>query len=239
MIPEIDRQLKQWITDVVGDVTISLHPPADTPPHGDAPSREGAPEGRGVSVYLLELADAPPASTPHVAPLQFKLRYLVTAWGEEPEWAHGVLGDLALAALDDAEMEVEMTPLSAEMWLALRAVPRPSFILQRLVRKPRPDPEVRLVTQPLVLHAGPSVPFVGYVWGPQDKPIVGAHVECAALNLSAVTDREGRFRFAAVPAGRPLRLLVRARRRQVQVTTDPAGEAEPFIIRMELKQERQ
>ena len=222
MIPEIDRRLIEWIGNVVGDVTISLAAPRDQE------------EGSGVSLYLLQLSSTPPASTSHVTPLQFTLHYLVTTWSDEPETAHQLLGDLTLAALDNAEMEVDLTPPVPEMWLALRMLPRPAFVLRVLVRQPRPDPDVRYVTQPLVLRAGPSVAFVGQVLGPEDVPIVGARVECAALNLTAITDGQGRFRFAAVPANLPLRLLVKAKRRQTQIITGPAADGQPCIIRMEL-----
>lgn len=222
MIPEIDRQLTEWIANVVGDVTVSLLPPLDQM------------EGSGVSLYLLQMSSTPPASTPHVAPLQFTLHYLVTTWSQAPETAHQILGELVLAALDNAEMEVDLSPLAPEMWLALRALPRPAFVLRMLVRQPRPDMGLHYVTQPLVLKVGPSVAFVGQVLGPEDVPIMGARVECAALNLSAITDRQGRFRFAAVPANLPLRLLVKAKRRQTQVVTGPATDDQPFVIRVNM-----
>ena len=72
MIDQVDRQLADWVTNITGDVTVRFDMPGELPP------------GRGVVLYLLSFAPTPPASTGRVTPLQFTLRYLVTAWAESP-----------------------------------------------------------------------------------------------------------------------------------------------------------
>lgn len=220
MLQQVDSQIQRWVANCLGDIPISFLPPSDQIPDG------------GVNLFLLELVETPPASTTAVAPMQFSARYLVSTWGE-PEQAHRLLGDLVLAALEGLppDMELEFEAVPAQLWLALRALPRPAFFLRVLIRKLRPESEVKYVTQPLVVEMLSAVPLVGVVLGQGAMPVVGARIECPALDLSTVTDQKGRFRFGTVPASLPLRLIIKAKGRQLAITTtQPTSDENPLVI---------
>lgn len=220
MLAQADSYLRQWVVNCLGEIPISFAPPNDQL------------TGKGVSLFLLELLETPPASTNTIAPVQFSARYLVTTWGE-PEQAHQLLGELVLAALEGlpADMEMALETVPAQLWLALHVLPRPSFFLHLLIRKPRPEPEIKYVTQPLVIEMTPTTALVGVVLGSGAMPMVGARIECPALDLSTVTDQKGRFRFGNVPASLALRLIIKAKGRQLSITTHQlTSDEHPLII---------
>lgn len=228
MIEAADAQLKDWVTSVLGPTTTTLTAPG------------GVREGQGIGVYLLALDHAPPGSPAngaHRPPLQLQLNYLVTAWAEEPEVAHRMLGELAFGAMESTDFELALTPLTDAAWAALGAPPQPSFVLQVPLRRPRKDPDVPVVRQPLVVNTGPTTTLFGRVVVGDDTPIAGARVELPALHLSARTDSAGRFRFAGVPGesvAKHLRVLARGREFSVSVDR-PTSEEEPVTIRLEWK----
>ena len=187
MIDQMDSHLMDWVVQTLGPVEVSLDCPAN------------APAGKGVSLYLIELANAFPAAGTYTPPLKLELRYLVTVWAPEPEEAHRLLGVLAFAAMGNSGFEVDLTPLPAAAWLAFPARPRPGFILRVPVTIERPEPVTKIVTQPLVVEASPMTSLEGLVLGPEDSPVSFARVEIPFLDLSTYTDRKGRFRFPAVP----------------------------------------
>ena len=72
------------------------------------------------------------------------------------------------------------------------------------------------------------------VVGPGDVPVMGARVECPALNRVTRTDGKGRFRLAAVPAAPPPQFLVTAKGRQRWVSPDlHALGGQPLVIRFD------
>jgi hypothetical protein len=167
--------------------------------------------------------------------LQLSLRYLVTTWAKQSEEAHRLLGELAFAAMEHPEFEVKLNPIPAETWKALGIIPRPSFILQIPLRKEQPAPPTRYVREPLVVQATPVTSLTGIVLGPDDVPIARASVEIPTLQLSTRTDVHGRFTFANVPADPfPTNLRVRAKGREIQVTTEQSTPDEPLVIRFNL-----
>ena len=89
MVHLVDQRLKVWVQGIAKEMDVSLAPPN--------PQKTG----RGVCLYLMEIAQAPPPSTGKLSPLQLALRYLVTAWSDEPEHAHRVLGELMFAAMEN------------------------------------------------------------------------------------------------------------------------------------------
>lgn len=223
MIEQTDQLLKEWVGNVLGQVTISFAPPEDKP------------SGEGVNLYLLELLPTPPASSSRVSPRQFSVRYLVSTWGDDPIKAHRLLGELTLAAMEHEEMEVDLEAVSAETWNALRVIPRPAFYLRLLVRQARPDPDARYVKQPLVLQAGPAITLVGRVEGPGGIPIAGARVEFPSLNRATYTNARGQFTFATIPVDLPVHLVVKAKGRTQPATVDrPTSEANPAVISLKL-----
>ena len=140
MIVQCDQLLQEYVERILGQVTISFAPPSD------------ALSGDGVNLYLLELLPTPPASSGRVPPRQFSVRYLVSTWSADPLIAHRLLGELLLELFDQEGVEVELEPVSAEIWTAFHVIPRPAFYLRLLVRQPRPTPAIRPVKQPLIIQ---------------------------------------------------------------------------------------
>jgi hypothetical protein len=222
MFDDIDRMLEHWVHGVVGDVRVSFRSPGD---------EDGA---SGVGLYLLELAEDPPARGTRAAPLRLALRYLVTTWGEPAE-AHRLLGQLVFAALADPDLGADLTPLPPQWWSALHTVPRPAFILRRPVSRARDVPVAPPVTAEMSLRTRPMVTLEGVVLGPGDIPVAGARVRVPQLGKGSTTDARGLFRLPGVPASPPVtRLYVRARGYEQAVTVDEgfAGDA-PVAIHID------
>lgn len=231
MIDATDRQVEAWITAVLGDVPVSFAPPVGS---ADG-AAESAAESDGINCYLLDLLPSPPPSGNRIAPLQFSVRYLVTAWSADAATAHQRLGALVFAALDHDEYDADLEPVPPALWHALGVRPRPAFFLRTLVRRPRPEPDVRYVRQPLVVRSAPAGTLVGIVHGPNSVPLAGARVELPALQRSTYADASGHFHFATVPLDPPLQLIVRAKGRVHHVTVDrPTSVTDPLIITLAL-----
>jgi hypothetical protein len=196
-----------------------------------APPRDSA-TGRGVSLYPMELRDAPLPRGAKSPPLQISLRYLVTAWSSDPAEVHRLVGTLAFAALEHPEMEVDLAPLEPAAWSAFGVIPRPSFFLQVPLQQARPETMARPVLQPLVLRKAEVRSLEGLVLGPEAIPLPDVQVELPGLQRSARTDSKGRFSFAAVPAEPPpRRFRVLARGVQLSVTVEEApAEGKPLVI---------
>jgi len=220
LIHEVDGRLKDWVGSVLQGATVSLAAP------------NGQLKGSGVSLYLLQLTHRPPArGGKKRPPLQLLLRYLVTAWSEDPEDAHRMLGELVFAAMEHDEFEVEFDAAPAAIWTAFGAVPRPSFILGVPVRRERPQPEAPLVRSGVSLDSTAAVSLHGVVTGPGDLPLMGARVECPSLGLSAQTDSRGRFRFSTVPATPPPEFRVTAKGKALTIRADSRSlSGEAFVI---------
>lgn len=222
MIDQVDQQLQQWAQDAAGGWSVSLEAPQD------------GLSGSGVNVYLLHLSAAPPPSTGRTAPHQFYAHYLVSTWASDSEAAHRALGALLLAAMDQSDMDVELTPPPLETWRALGVKPRPAFSLRVLVRRPRPEPATHYVKSPLVIQTTPTAALAGVLRAPGGLPLARARVELPALNQSTESDDQGRFRFPTVPAGRLVRLVVKAKGRVWQVEVPrPEPDAEPLVVEID------
>ncbi len=223
MIDQADRDLKEWVKSIVAGVDVVLAQPKQL-------------DGKhGVSLYLLALAEPRPAWMNRQPATRFALRYLVTAWAEGDEEAHGLLGKLVQAVMEKREYELDLAELPANMWTALGIAPRPAFTLYVPLHVERPEPLTRLVQEPLVVRGAPVMSLHGIVLGPGDVPIVGASVELPALQLSDHTDARGRFYFSTV-LGEPdgIQLQVKARGRVRSVTVEqPTSDREPLAIRFD------
>lgn len=220
LIDQIDQRLTEWVKRVTNTVTITLTPPANSQ------------TGQGISLYLMGIAPAYPAHNIGRPPLQITLRYLVTAWADKPEEAHRLLGQLAFAAMENSEFEIEFEPLSTQDWLAFATTPRPAFVLRVPARFVRPEPETPLVKAPLVIQATPTMSLLGQVLGPNDSPLSGVRVDLPSLQLTDRTDAQGWFRFATVPAEPRLkRFRISAKGRQVEIEVEPSPSmSEPLVI---------
>lgn len=144
MIDEVDQRLKAWVSRVAGEAPVYL----------GVPDREAI--ERGVCLYLLELGPAPPARGGRRGPPQFSVCYLVTAGAESPEQAHRLLGELVFSAMEEAEFDVDLTPVPATLWAGLRVPPRPGFRLRLPVRRERPAAVVHRVRFPVITQGGPA-----------------------------------------------------------------------------------
>jgi hypothetical protein len=219
-IGDADTRLAEWVASITPGAEVSYEPPA------------AAPAGKGVSLYLYELRPQPPPRT-RMPPVQATLRYLVTAWAASQVDAHALLGDLILAALETADMEVDQEPVPLEVWRLFGTPPRPSFVLSVGLRRDRDEPPVSMVRQQMIVKTAELRPLRGVVVGPGDVPLAGARVEIPLANLATMTDRLGRFAFAAVAAGEyPARLRVLARNRELTLTADVHSN-EPLVIHFE------
>lgn len=223
MIDQTDRHLAAWIGGILDQVDVSLDPPG------------AAETAKGVSLYLMELLQSPPARGTRLPPLLMKLRYLVTTTAPTPEEAHRMLGALVVAALENPEFEIEQEPLPLSLWMALGIAPRPAFVLRVPFRHDRPQKVAPPVKHAIVIKPLPLRSLEGQVLGPGDIPLMNARVELPALELFTNTDSRGRFHFSSVPSPPGVRLLrVRAKGQEFSVNIDPA-ETEPLVIHLQLE----
>ena len=219
-IDQADQRLKDWVENVTGGTTCSLNAPS------------AAVKAPTISCYLMDLLEIPALrNVPH-APQQFMLRYLVTSWAEEPVEAHQRLNALVFAAMEEAELELEMHPPEPALWTALGIPPGPCVFLRVRVRLERPERPTRLVLKPLKVEALPVRPLVGVVLGPEDVPVMGAVIEIPALQMSVRTGAKGQFRFQSVPESGWLKhLVVRARGKTQDIALEKDySEENPLVI---------
>ena len=221
MIDQADRELKAWVESIVTGVDVILGPPYQL--NGK----------RGVSLYLLALANAPSEWAHRKPTMLVALRYLVTTWAEGEEEAHALLGKLVLAVMEKREYELELSELSATMWTALGIAPRPAFTLYAPLPLEQPKPTTKLVHGPLIVHSASVISLHGIVLGPSDVPIAGARVELPALQLSNYTNVQGRFYFSTVPP-HGIQLIVKARGQVQSVTVErPTSDKKPLVVQFD------
>jgi hypothetical protein len=224
MVQSTDTGLIAWTRSVLPDVEVSLARPAADDP-----------EGRGVGLYLLELRQRPPLRSTRPEPLQLAVQYLVRTWAPDPSDAHAMLLDLAFAAMEEPDFQVELDPPPPELWSALGVPPGPTFRLQLPVRRERPQRPVKPVLHPLVVEPTALGTLAGWVRTPDDQAISGATVDVPDLERQSITDRDGRFWFEALPGrGRRLELRVRAKGREVWATVAAdETERDQVLIRLD------
>ena len=220
MADPIGSDLKAWAEATLEGTSVSLEPPSD--------------EAGGPAVHLCLMAfgaEPPARSTRTRVPLQLALRYLVTARAEKPEKAHRLLVELAFAAMENDEIELDLDPIPAALWSAFGIQPRPALTLVVPLRRERAQPEVQYVRRPLVVEAGPVTRLGGVVLGPDRIPVAGAVVEMPDLRMTAHTDRRGAFLFKAVPGSSVgQRLRVRAKGRELDVQVDEQALADDAFV---------
>jgi hypothetical protein len=225
LFDQADTDVCAWALQAVGEIPVVLDLPL------------GQRDGRGVSIYLLDILPDPPARNGLPAPLQVVLCYLVSTWAETPAQAHALLGTLVFAALDHPRFRADLGPLS-ELWSACSLPPRPGFLLRVPVRQERVLRPVPPVREPIVVHATPLAVLRGVVLGNGGVPLAGARVEYPALKRSVTTDPDGRFMFEGVPAGDGSReLCVKARGHMFNITLLPTNLDEPVQIHADILEE--
>jgi hypothetical protein len=187
----------------------------------------------------MDLLHAPARHEKRTVPLQFTLRYLVTASHEDPLTAHRLLGLLLVAASDHKELEVELEPLPAEAWHAFGVPPQPAFLLHAPLKKDRPESPAKQVLKSVEIIKRPMASLTGLLLGPKDIPIANARIELVGCDAKATTDSKGRFRFdaiSAVPQARRLRIYTKGR--TLMAGTPPQSEVSgPMLIRLNTLEE--
>jgi hypothetical protein len=214
------RAVSGWIASVLPDTPVSVRSCADWN------------NPKGIVVRLLS-ARPLPTSQGHRQALNIRLDYLVTLAFDDVMAEHHAIGELLFAAGDRADFQI----LSQEDAAALRRevnVPAVAGILlsmnlQRQKQQVRAPP----VRRPLVVKSAPIGLIEGIVLGPADIPLVDAFVELPALNLSALTNFEGRFRLSGplIP-GQATKLI--ASKNHTRVGVDVHGDR-PLTIRIPLE----
>jgi hypothetical protein len=229
MIDQIYQRLTEWVQKTLGQIELSFDRPEDQK------------AGSGINLYLLDMIDTPSPRGTKRAPLQLSLHYLVTSWAGQPAEAHRLLSELAFAAMEYPETEVEFKPLSADLWIALDIKPRPSFVLKVPLRKERPEPAAQYVRKPIVVQAMPAVSLSGVILTPDDVPIANAQVELAGTHTLTRTNANGQFRFAMLPAALGEQtLLVRAKGRAMTFTVKrPDTDTETLVVHFNLLEEKE
>ena len=229
MFDQADQYLKEWIGSILPGTRIDLAAPQENS------------TGQGVNLYLLDLQSKPPDHESTQKSWQIGLIYLVSTWAEEPEAAHRLLGDLAFAALEEGEFEVEFGSLPVETWAGYRLMHRPYFLLKMAVHKPRQAPAPKYVTQPLSVKETEITRLYGLAVGPGDVPISGAQVTIPALRQVRYTDTNGRFTFPLVPGGPNFRTLqIKFKGQVLEVipnSNQPNSEKTPLVIRFDLPED--
>ena len=204
--------LIDWIGSIAADADVVLDFPQQT---GKKPT---------VGLYLLDLGSGVPTHKDRPAPLQISLRYLVSTWAPDSATAHNLLGRLVFAAMESADLDVQLDAVTAETWTALGVPARPAFAFRVPLEQERTvTPGARVLRQPDI-RLFPTGSLTGVVVGPDDVPLPRAQVELPSLNLNTRTDVQGRFRFAAIPLDRP-ELVVRVRLKGLEVSTKTAAAA--------------
>jgi hypothetical protein len=159
-------------------------------------------------------------------PLRLRLRFLVTTGGTSlPD----VLDRVLLAAAVDGGFPLVIEPITAEIWLSLRARPRAGLLVDMPVRVDRPAPEPIRVTSPLRVEHVPLQPLRGQVVGPGGTPLPGIRVEAVGSNAHTFTDPAGAFAFAGLPSGQQVRLLLSGKGLRLTAEVSVAG-SEPVVI---------
>jgi hypothetical protein len=219
MIQEIDKQLQSWATALLPDAEVSLRAP------------QADPTGRGVSLYLYQLAPAPPGRGVKPPPLQMLARYVVTTWAESAEEAHAMLATLAFGAMADATYTVDLAAWTPESWANFGLSPRPAFVLAILLVQDRRQPVVPRVRRPLEVATAPVVALRGQVLGPDDTPLAGAQVSLPALQIGVRTDGNGFFQLPRVPTQPPTtRLHIQAKAQTQEVDVQPGQVGDSLVI---------
>jgi hypothetical protein len=147
--------------------------------------------------------------------------------------AHRLLGELAFAAMEEKEFELEAEPVPVAAWQAFGVAPRPSLLLKTPLNKPRPEKTAPRVRGKMSVRFGAMRPLQGQVLGPGGVPIMAATVTLPSLRLRARTDYSGRFQFPAVPKQFPVtEVQINARGREVSLPIPAAFGDEPLLIEL-------
>lgn len=223
VIEQADDLLTKWAREVLPKATVALDRPEDARP------------GSGVSIHLLDLVEGPmPRGVRRPSVLQVSLRYLVTTWAKDARAAHRLLGELAFAAIERADLELDLEPLPPSFWEALGAAPRPHVLLRVPVRRERRERLPKRVEKPLVVHTTGMTKLEGVIVGPGDVPVPDAFIELPGLQRYTRSDGKGRFVFAGLPADPPVgKVRIHAKGRDFSLSADGSADGRGMLIELD------
>jgi len=218
-----DERLTTFVQSVLPDVHVSLA----------APSVDRI-EARGVSLYLWRMRPAPPQTSRRTDVLCLNLEYLVSTWAREPADAHGMLLELAYAAMRERSFDVVLEPIETDAWLAFGIAPTPAFRLGTPSYRVVHDQRAKPVLHPLELSATALTDLAGRVHTPAGVPIANAMVEVPAIDRRARTDAGGRFRLRSLPAApTEVRVRVVAKGQETWTNIGPADDRADVDIELD------
>ena len=233
-LAQLDQKLIDWITTTVGGVEVTLAIPTDSPTKGD----------RGINLYLMELI---PELVPRDSaqkrgkpPLKISCRYLVSAWDKGTKEEHDLLGKLAFETLQSRDYQMEKQPVSLDIWKSFGVNPRLSFTLSVPLWHEFSEPELPLVEEPIQLNNSPIKPLCGWIYGPNDIPLMGIRVSIPNLRRSTATGQDGQFIFSGVPTNPSFKTIVvtgKRRNKPIEINLDKAEKNDDgLVIRLQKKE---
>ena len=223
----IDGAMMEWVRGVAGDCDVVLALPT-----------AASPQRPTVCLWLLDVRPRPGPRQSRSDPLQLTLTYLVTAAAPDAAGAHDLLAELAFAALQEPDVEVEPEPTEPALWAALGVPPTAALRLRVVASRARPWASAPQVLRPLIVRDARMGRVTGWVRSPDDIGIADATVELPALDRRARTDARGRFSIEAVPIGDGrLDVRVRAKGREVWSSIDEPNEHELVAITLDPRED--
>jgi len=206
---------------------------------GVAPPGDAGPGPRAVRVWPLALLPEQAVRvTTGRGPLRLRVRYLLSAGPADPPAGPDLvdlLDRVLVAASADGPVHVPVEAVPADLWRSFGLVPRAGLYADVPTRVSRPEPRPARVAAPLRLDGTGLARIHGKVVGPGEVPVPGIRVVVADTGASTYTDQHGRFWFAALPAGRPARLLLSGKGFDL-VAEVAAPSTEPVVIHCEFEE---
>ncbi len=224
-ISAVNQNLASWVDSTIPNLELTFQAPGD---------RDG---NDGVSLYLMEFL--PAVVTTAAAKKrahQFQLRYLVSSWGDDAGQAQQNLSTLIFSAMENPDFQIDLEPISSQLWLAFGITPRPAFLLQLPLTLKRKEYLAPIIRYPLEIQQSSIVSLQGVVLGPEDIPVAQAKVEIPAYQLNTTTDSNGRFKFNTVPETPVIKKLkIKARNRVLEIEAKhDTKDAKPLIIHFDV-----
>lgn len=221
MIQTVDTRMRTWIGRVAPSAAVSLA----------APSHEG--ETPRLSLYLLTLHSVSQDRTLPYRTFDLELDYLVTAWADDTNKEHELLGQVLLEASQEDDLTIDLEAPRDTLWTALGIAPRPCFRLRTMARHDFPALPVRRV-ETVEWQAGSLRTLRGLLVDPKDRPVVGARVELRGSRAPVRTGGLGEFSLRVLAeSDRPLALKIRAKGLEQRWTVAADQWPERFVFSFE------
>jgi len=221
VIDTVDQEVIDWLVTVSGDTQVLLQSP------------ESVNVKPAVSVYLMDINQNTGNNNSRRLPIQFSLSYLILTWSDNEKKAHELLGKIIVAAMDNEKFEVQLGPISENVWSAFGVSPRPGLIIRVPLTIERPQSQVPPIRSPIELIPTDLVPLRGVVLSPQRKPMADVNIELSDHRIKTRTDRNGNFYFRSVPVI-PMKknIVVKTYSNQFKINVDTTDNEHPVEIQL-------